>query len=290
MQREKHYLKATRKPFRAFSFAPRKALRAVLSTRARAIGSILLLVGVISFVSAVLMNSQILAFIGLGLTFWGALLFLITPLRYVEGSLLGSTAFPSYQTINRMVKDLKITDHGYHVPPFPKNAYLPDHLKGLKEMIVFIPASNDAQMPSIEEMAESKFLLKNPQGVLVIPPGAGVLSKIENDFKTDFTNMDLNNLCEVLPRYILDNLGLAKEMDMDLQENFVNVKVFGSLYKDLYSNEANLKSISILGCPIISAVACALAKATGKSVTLQKVQVFPNGQIEAQCIIIQGRD
>ena len=236
------------------------------------------------------MNSQILAFIGLGLTFWGALFFLITPFRYVEGSLLGSTAIPSYQTINRIIRDLKCTDHGYHIPPFPKKAYLPNHLKGLKEMTVFIPTIDDAQTPSIEEMAESKFLLKHPQGVLVISPGAGLLGKIENDFKIDFTNMDLSNLCEVLPRFILDNLGLAMEMDMDVQENLVYVKILGSIYKDLYSNEADLKSINIIGCPIISAVACALAKATGKSVTLQKLQVLPNGQIEAQCNIIQGRD
>jgi len=157
-------------------------------------------------------------------------------------------------------------------------------------MTVFIPTIDDAQTPSIEEMAESKFLLKHPQGVLVISPGAGLLGKIENDFKIDFTNMDLSNLCEVLPRFILDNLGLAMEMDMDVQENLVYVKILGSIYKDLYSNEADLKSINIIGCPIISAVACALAKATGKSVTLQKLQVLPNGQIEAQCNIIQGRD
>jgi hypothetical protein len=236
------------------------------------------------------MNSQILAFIGLGLTFWGALFFLITPFRYVEGSLLDSTAMPSYQTINRIVRDLKCTDHGYHIPPFPKKAYLPQHLKGLKEMTVFIPAIDDAQTPSIEEMAESKFLLKHPQGVLIISPGAGLLNKIENDFNIDFTNMDLSRLCEVLPGFILNNLGLAVGMEMDIRDNLVNVRIQGSIYKDLYSKEADLKSINITGCPIVSAVACALAKATGKSVTLQKLQVLPDGQIEVQCNIIQGRD
>lgn len=279
LQREKQYLKAARKAFRT-----------VTSTRARAIRLVLVFVGILSFISAVVANSQILAFIGLGLTFWGALFFLITPLRYVEGSLLGSTAASSYQTINRVIADLKITDHGYHIPPFPKNAYLPDHLRGLKELVVFLPESNDVETPSIEEMAESRFLLQNPKGVLVVPPGAGLLSKIENDFKIDFTNMDLSYLCEVLPQFILDNLGLAEEMEINLQERLVNVKVIGSLYKNLYINEANLKSISILGCPIISAVACALAKATGKGVTVQNLRVLPNGQIEAECKIIQGRD
>jgi hypothetical protein len=157
-------------------------------------------------------------------------------------------------------------------------------------MTVFIPAIDDAQTPSIEEMAESKFLLKHPQGVLIISPGAGLLNKIENDFNIDFTNMDLSRLCEVLPGFILNNLGLAVGMEMDIRDNLVNVRIQGSIYKDLYSKEADLKSINITGCPIVSAVACALAKATGKSVTLQKLQVLPDGQIEVQCNIIQGRD
>jgi hypothetical protein len=270
--------------------AAQKVIRNVPITSPRFIRLILLLAGILSFVSAVFANSQILAFIGLGLTFWGALFFLITPLRYVEGSLLGTTAVSSYKTMNRMIKNLKLMDHGYHVPPFPENAYLPDHLKGLKEIVVFVPESNDAETPSIEEMAEGKFLLENPKGILVVPPGSGLLSRIEDDFKIDFTKMSVTDLCEILPRFILENLGLAEEMELSFQEERLDVKVAGSLYKGLYSDEAILRSVRILGCPIISAVACALAKATGKFVAVQNLQVLTNGQVKAECNIIQRRD
>jgi hypothetical protein len=251
---------------------------------------VLLSVGSLSLVSSVVANSQILAFIGLGLAFWGALFYLITPLRYVEGSLLNSTAISSYQTMNRMFRDLKVTDYAYYVPPFPKNTFLPDHLKGLKEMVVFVPEGEYVEGPSIEEMADSRFLLEKPKGILVTPPGAGLLSKIENDFQTDFTNMDLTKLCEILPRFILENFGLAEEMEMKIEDETVKVRVSGSLYKGLYSDETSFKSLGLFGCPIISAAACALAKASGKFVSIRKLQLYPSGEVEAQCSIIRGRD
>ena len=55
--------------------------------------SIMFLVpGILSLAFSITSNSQVLAFIGLGLTFWGALFLFVRPLRYVEGSLLDSTS------------------------------------------------------------------------------------------------------------------------------------------------------------------------------------------------------
>jgi hypothetical protein len=264
-------------------------LRSIASTQVGIIRVALLSVGSLSLVSAVVANSQILAFIGLGLAFWGALFFLITPLRYVEGSLLNSTAISSYQTMNRVFRDLKVTDYAYYVPPFPKNTFLPEHLRGLKEMVVFVPEGEYVEVPSIEEMADSRFLLDKPKGILIIPPGGGLLSKIENDFQVDFTNMDLTRLCEILPRYILENLGLAEEMEMKFEE-VIKVKVGGSLYKGLYSDETSFRSLGLFGCPIISAAACALAKASGKIVSIRKLQLHPSGEVEAQISFVRGRD
>ena len=76
---------------------------------------------------------------------------------------------------------------------------------------------------------------------------------------------------------------------MELREGQVYLKTFDSLYKNLYGRENNLKSISLLGCPIVSAVACALAKASGKVVTIQKQKVSPDGsEIEVWYRIVQG--
>ena len=236
-----------------------------------------LISGIVSLVLSITYESQILAFVGLGLTFWGALFILITSERYVEGSFLDSTAISSYLTIDRIIKDFNLKSKGYYMPPYPKEVYLPEHLKGLKDMVVFVSAENEGGMPSIQELAESKFFLQNPKGVLVTPPGLGLLTQIEKKMNVDFTKMSLNEMCEAMPHYILNNFSFAKEMEMTLEGGQISLKLFDSIYKNLYSGENNLKSISILGCPIVSAIACALAKTSGKPVIIQKQNVALDG-------------
>ncbi|MBS7646641.1 hypothetical protein KEJ24_02215 [Candidatus Bathyarchaeota archaeon] len=247
------------------------------------IGLALAIPGVLCLVGAILKDSNVLAFIGLGLTFWGALFFFVRPLRYVQSSLIDSTALPAYKTIDRIVADLKYKGKSYYIPPYPKEVYLPEHLKGLKDHVVFI-SSDAGGVPSIEELAKSKFLLANPNGVCVAPPGLGILEQIEKELRKDTAKLQLAELCETIPIIIVENLQLAKEAEMKIEDNSVNLKISDSVYKSLYIDE-NLKSVYLLGCPIASAVACALAKASGKAVTIQKV----NASIDGQTVEIRYR-
>ena len=112
----------------------------------------LIVPGALSLILSIVTNSPVLAFIGLGLTFWGALFLFIRPLRYVESSLLISTATSTYTTIDRIAKDLKQKGKSYYIPPYPEEIYLPEHLKGLKDMLIFIPTDSSITMPPIEEI------------------------------------------------------------------------------------------------------------------------------------------
>ena len=156
-------------------------------------------------------------------------------------------------------------------------------------MIIFISADSGAGTPSIEEMAESRFLLENPKGICMAPPGSGLLTQFEKEIRTDITKLKLTELCESLPPLILENLQLAKEIEMKAEENQVHLKIFDSIYKNLYSREQNLKSVHFLGCPLVSAIACAIAKTTGKIVTIDKDSLSPDGQtIEVWYRFIEG--
>lgn len=248
-----------------------------------------LILGVLSLVFSIYAGAQILAFIGLGLTFWGALFLFLRPVDFVEGSLLYNAATSEYLTIERIINESNYKGKGYYIPPYPKDVYLPEYLKGLKESVVFISAEKDNTMPAIEEMARGKFISTNPKGVLLTPPGSGILTQIEEKSKVDFTKIELNDLAEVLPRLILQDLNLAKEMAMELNGDQAHLKIVDSLYKNLYSARSNLKSIDLLGCPIASAVACALAKTSGRTVAIQKQQVSPDGlAIDVWYRIVQG--
>jgi len=76
---------------------------------------------------------------------------------------------------------------------------------------------------------------------------------------------------------------------MKPEKNQVHLKIFDSIYKNLYSREQNLKSAHFLGCPLVSAIACAIAKTTGKIVTIDKDSLSPDGQtIEVWYRFIEG--
>jgi hypothetical protein len=256
-----------------------KSKRRVGGDVSNKISVLFLISGILTLVFSVYSVSQILALIGLGLTFWGALFIFLKPVKLVEGSLLYNTAISAYLTTDRIVDDFNYKGKGYYLPPYPKDVYLPEYLKGLKASVVFISAKNSSEMPSIEEVAKGKFLSKSKDGVLVTPPGLGILTQIEEQLKVDFTKIKLNELCEVLPKLIANDLNLAKELEMKLSGDQVQLKMFDSLYKNLYSLRSNLKSVGYIGCPISSAVACALAKNSGRTVTIQKHQTSPDGSI-----------
>jgi hypothetical protein len=252
------------------------------------IGLAFIIPGALALIFSIINNSNVLAFIGLGLTFWGALFFFVRPARYIQSSLLDSTAMSTYTTIDRIVKDLKFKGKSYYIPPYPREVYLPEYLKGLKEPVVFISADTGG-MPSIEELAKSKFLLENPNGICIAPPGLGLLTRFEKELRKDITKLQLSELCESLPPIIVENLQLAKELELATEDNQVSLRIFDSTYKNLYTAEENLKSIHYLGCPIISAIACIIAKATGKMITIQKDSISPDGQtIEVWYRIVEG--
>jgi hypothetical protein len=240
--------------------------------------SIMFLVsGIILFVVSVFSESQIICIIGLGLIFWGALFLLIPPLKHVEASFLIVSSLPNYMTIDRMLNYLNSKKEAYNIPPCSRDVYLPEHLEGLKEMVTFIPAENTNGLAEIEDIARCKFLIEKPKGLLITSPGVGLLEKIEQKHNIDLTKIPLSELKETLP-YLLKELYLAKEIEITTNENHIILKINDSLYDNLYSQKYNLKSINFLGCPLVNAAACAIAKSTGKPTVIQEIKSSPNGK------------
>jgi len=240
------------------------------------IGFTLLIIGSLVLIASFVATSTVLAFIGLGLTFWGALFLFAKPIKFVRSTLLDSTALSFYTTIDRIIDDLNYKGKPIYIPPYPQEAYLPEYLRGLKEMVVFISAEETTTMPTIDEMAKKQFLLKNPKGICVTPPGFGLASFFEKELRADFTKIDLDSLYNSLPTVIVNNLELASNFEIDAEKELIHVKITDSVYKNLYSIEHKLKSVHSVGCPLTSVVACALAKTTGKLVVITNSNVSPD--------------
>ncbi len=249
-----------------------KSKRKSASSSPTIFGVFFLIFGMMLLIISVYAASPIFAFIGLGLTFWGALFLLIKTNKYVDGTLIETTTAPEYMNLDRIITDLALREEAFCIPSFLKEGYLTEQLEGIKETVVFIPAEDTSGMVSIEELVKSKFRIENPKGILVSPPGIAILDKIERENHTDFTKMRKEEFIETFP-HLLQNLNLTKDIEIAIFGEEAKLKITGSIYRNLYAPEYGLNSISIVGCPIVNAAACALAKLTGKPVAIQKIRI-----------------
>jgi hypothetical protein len=254
------------------------------NTSALGIAGAFLAVGVALLVFSVLFEMQIAAFVGLGLTFWGAVFGLTRSGNYVDSGLLDSSARSTYSTIDRMINDLKYSGQGYYIPAYPRDVFLPDYLKNLREPVVFISESFDGK-PSIDELAQGKFISARTRGVFVTSPGAGVMAQVERQLQLDLSKISLEELSDILPKCLTENLNLAKSADMTLTPNGAEFRASGILYESLYDPESKPKSLSLLGCPVVSGVACALAKTSGKTVVITEQEASGNSVFAAYSFI-----
>ena len=242
----------------------------------------LLAVGVLALISSIYYCSSILAFIGLGLTFWGALLLFIRPEPHVKAKLLDATAFSSLVAIDKILSEEGCQGKGLHLA-------LKDE-GGFKECMVFVPAKDEVAMPSMDELAGEKVFFENPKGVCLPSPGCGLTKLFEKELGVDFSKVDLDYLQRKLPRLLVEELEVLEDFSMNLNGDFVDLKMVGGIYEDLCREIKKLNKICPhLGCPISSAMGCVLAKATGKPVAFEGDKLSSDGrEIQARFRIIKA--
>ena len=236
--------------------------------------------GVFILFYAFFFEMQIAAFIGLGLTFWGAVLSLTRNSKHVESSLLDAMAHSSYSTIDRIIKDLNYNGRGYYLPAYPRDVLLPDYLRKLTEPAVYISDSFDGK-PSIDELASGKLFSAQNRGFFISSPGSGIVSEVEKQLQQDLSKVNPADLAEVLPKCLSETLNLVRNAEMTLTPTGANFKAVGIVYDTLYNGETKPRSVGILGCPVVSAVATALAKSTGKTVIVKEQTTSPGNSVNA---------
>lgn len=246
----------------------------------RRMGLTLLLLGANALVGSTVFTSPILASIGLGLTFWGALLLFIRPVRYVKSDLLDATIVSSLATIDRIIEDLNYQGDAVYLPP--------RHLKELEQGILFISAQKGTAVPTIDKLTQEKVFV-NPHGMCITPLGQGLVNLFEEKLGTNLFKTDLDFLQTNLPRLLIDDLELLKDIKINIHSNMVQVRMTRSVYSNLCGEVKKLTNICTrLGCPLCSAIACALARVTGRPVTIEKNEFHPDKTIETWYRLMEG--
>ncbi len=205
--------------------------------------------------------SSFLAIMGVAIIFFGAILLYITPTKHVPLTLLNASAEAATANIERVILELNLTEKGVYLPP--KN------LSDIESSLVFIPKTNETPMPTSEETYE-KLLTNGKTGALITPPGAALSRLFEDELRSSFTKIDLNQLQVKLPKILVVDLELAENVEMQIQNDTVATEITGSILDEACrQTDSKPKTHKQVGCLLSSAIACALAKAAGKPVTIQ---------------------
>jgi hypothetical protein len=221
----------------------------------------MLLLGLISLLAAAIYDSYVTAFVGLGLALWGALLLAIAPTKYVKLKLLTAASSSQASNTEKMLNLAETNHKGVYLPP----KLLRDYLSSL----IFVPATDNEALPKREEIPEEK-ALGTPQGLFLTPPGQALSRLFEEELGKSFTELNLNRLATELPS-LLDRLGITKTALMNVEGRKVTFETGNYIFKDLCLETRNFqRTHETVGCPFSSAIACALAKASGKPLTIEK--------------------
>lgn len=230
--------------------------------------------GIAGLIASVLFSSSILALVGLGLTFWGAIFLYIRAGEYIEEALLDKTIFPSLATLNQMIAELGFKGQAVYLPP--------EYLKDFESSKVFIAKQKRTKIPTPEQIQkeEDKMFVTNPEGVLLTPPGAALTGFFEKTLDKSFTKVDLRYLERRMPKLLVEDLEIAENVEIENKKSKVYVKMENSIYKNMHVEAEKFLNVrGSIGCPICSAIACAIAKAAGKPVIIERDQTSEDGRI-----------
>jgi len=246
----------------------------------------MLTLGAIAILASIIYTSSILAFIGLGLIFWGAILTYVKPEEHIKKTILEAALSPSHSTLHQVIQELAYRGNATYLPP--------KYFKNPETTRIYIPKlKGDTTLPTPEQIQEHehKLFAQNPQGITIAPPGLQLSKLVEKSLGTSFIQTDLNYLQQNLPKPLIEELEVAENIEIQVQEEktgkktnveqttsqpksiTVNVKITNSIYANLYrETETPTQSLTSIGCPICSAIAIALTKASGKPVKIKQIQ------------------
>lgn len=249
---------------------PENVSRKKRISRFSKIGFAFLTVGFSSLSASLYYKSDILVFIGLGLTLWGGLFFFIKPARYIEANILSSTVVSSLVTLDKILNELNYRGKGIYLPP--------KCFENLEAGIVFIPSKESNQTPNLEMIKTIKEFSRS-DGLCIISPGQGLFAYYENKLRTKLNDVGLDYLLNNLPKLLVEDMGLIQKIEIKPQNDMISVKLFGSIFKSLYNDECTFIACRHVGCPLSSSIAVALAKITDSAVIIEDYAISKRGNI-----------
>jgi hypothetical protein len=223
------------------------------------------LIGFILVFTSIFFNSSIMVLFGFSSIFWSILLSYVTPQKHVPLTYLNTLLTSQTQNIERLLTGLNLSQKAIYLPP--------RNLKEIESSLIFIPQTSQIILPTLEGASQT-FQSNQKNGVLLTPPGIGLTRLLEKEYGSPFTKMDTTQLKQILPKLFVDNLELAENIEITTEQNKIIIQTTRCILDPTCKDTENQpKTHTQVGCILTSALACILAKTTGKPTTIDQEQI-----------------
>ena len=128
---------------------------------------------------------------------------------------------------------------------------------------IFLPKSRSGSLPKINEATSGMVVLEN--GFILPPVGNSLLQLYEEELG-DVRNFDFDYLKEWLPRVLVEALNIAEKSEITQDGEDIQVRLTASSFSGLCQNKEVVQICRVVGCPLISSIAEAISKNTGRVV------------------------
>jgi hypothetical protein len=213
-----------------------------------------------------LYTSSFLAILGITIIFWGAILYYIKPTKQIPLSFITINSTPSTNNLNRIFAELKITQKGIYLPP--------NKLQDPEASLIFIPKKPLQTIPINDEITNSLFTTKK-EGILISPPGYGLIKMMEEKLGKSFSKIDLQTLQKQLPTLLIEDLEIIESFELQIEKNLLIFEIDGNIFDDECKQSQKHPQVhDSVGCILSSALACMLAKVIGTAVTISNEEII----------------
>lgn len=241
------------------SFVVRLVIYAVISS------------GVVSVVFSFLYTSTYAAVLGVTMVFWSAIFLYLTPTKYVPLTLLNAAEVSAITNLEKIFSEADLNEKGRYLPP--------KYSRDFETILLFIPKNSQQTFLKRYEVTGDSTNSRE-EFMFVTPPGLALSNLFEKELGVLFATHDIDFVQQKLPKLLVEDMELAQTADLKVQNDVIVLELKGNLLAGLCRETRKLpRTHNIVGCLLSSAVACVLAKASGKVVTIQKDELSEDDKI-----------
>ena len=208
-----------------------------------------MMLGTFCIILSAFYASSYLAIIGVSFIFWGGILMYVTPSKHVPITFLTASTAASASNIERLLTELKSNEKGIYLAP--KN------LQDAESSLIYVPKAKNQNLPSPQETQTTSIFRAKQDSLFLTPPGFALVKLFEGKLGNSFTKISLKDLQKTLSKLLIEDFGIAENIELQIQKSKITVEIKGSIFReDCQETQKYPLTHNSIGCLFSSSLAC----------------------------------